>query len=75
MRRRLRTPETDKPASCATSSRVIPSTRCMTAMVCVLAVYERGHYTDEIIGGLLLGWSVAALSRAIAGPVRPAAAR
>src|SRR5690606_22246155 len=34
-RRRLRTPETDMPTSSATSCRVMPSSRCITAMAAV----------------------------------------
>jgi membrane-associated phospholipid phosphatase len=36
--------------------------------VCVMTVYVEGHFSDEIIGGLLLGWAVGTAVRALAWP-------
>ena len=38
----------------------------VAACVCVAAVYERGHYSEEIIGGVLLAWSMVMLARGLA---------
>jgi membrane-associated phospholipid phosphatase len=37
------------------------------ALVCLAAVYAFGHYAEEVIGGLLLGWGIAAIAVAFAG--------
>jgi membrane-associated phospholipid phosphatase len=37
------------------------------ALIAVTAVYSGGHYSEEIIGGVLLGWAMATAARALAG--------
>jgi membrane-associated phospholipid phosphatase len=37
------------------------------AVVSVAAIYTRGHYSEEIIGGVLLGWAFATAARAFGG--------
>src|SRR3954447_22370235 len=44
----------------------------VAAGVCVAAVYERGHYAEEIIGGALLAWSMISLARGLADRGAPA---
>ena len=43
------------------------------AGVCLAAVYERGHYSEEIIGGVLLAWSMVLLARGLTDRDAPAA--
>jgi hypothetical protein len=38
--------------------------------VCVMTIYVEGHFSDEIIGGLLLGWAVGTAVRALVVPAR-----
>ena len=39
------------------------------ALIAVAAVYTGPHYSEEIIGGVLLGWAIATAARALAGDV------
>jgi membrane-associated phospholipid phosphatase len=44
----------------------------LLVLVSVAAVYSTGHYSEEIIGGVLLGWAFATGARALASaPPRP----
>ena len=49
----------------------------VVAVIGVAVVYAGGHYSEEVIGGLLLGWAIATAATAFAGdvtarPARPA---
>jgi membrane-associated phospholipid phosphatase len=37
------------------------------ALIAVASVYSGGHYSEEVIGGVLLGWATATAAKALAG--------
>ncbi len=51
-----------------TTSRLVRLAACtFVAIICLGAVYTGNHYSEEIIGGILLGWGIATLARGVAG--------
>ena len=45
----------------------------VAACVGLAAVYEHGHYSEEIIGGILLAWSMVLLARGLTDRDAPTA--